>query len=87
MKINYLVESGWDGVFIIVKAVNKAELGEKMKQTKLPFKWNTQWQGYEVKYPECVKAIENVFGKIPEEVLDDAKELFELENKYPFLRD
>ena len=79
MKVKFDCESGWDGVFILVKAVNKVELGEEMKKTKLPFKWNARMLAYEVKYPECVKAIEEVFGEIPEEVLDEAKWLLEHE--------
>lgn len=77
MKVRYEIEAGWDGVFITVKAINKQELGEEMKKTKLPFKWNARLLGYEVKYPECVKAIEDVFGEIPAEILDDAKWLLE----------
>lgn len=77
MKIRFESEAGWDGVFIIVKAVNKQELGEEMKKTELPFTWNARLLGYEVKYPECVSALEKVFGEIPEDVLEEAKWLLE----------
>jgi len=79
MKVEFEVESGWDGVFIIVTAVNRQALGEEMKKTKLPFKWNARLEGYEVKYPECISALKEVFGEIPEVILEDAKWLLEHE--------